>query len=80
MAGVQLAITLDSKTIELLDALVAHEQYPDRNSAIIAVLHERLDTTSENQFQRELAKLDAGEEVAFAELGMTSDMKEWPEY
>ncbi|HQU93885.1 MAG TPA: hypothetical protein PLK77_16435 [Pyrinomonadaceae bacterium] len=41
---------------------------------------EKVERLDRNRLARECAKLDKAEEQAFADLGLASEIEQWPEY
>ncbi len=76
----KIAITLDNKTLERLDGLVADREFPNRSRAIQDALDEKLDRLEKGRLARECAKLDPTYEKALADEGLAADVSEWPEY
>jgi metal-responsive CopG/Arc/MetJ family transcriptional regulator len=76
----KVAVTLDGKLLEELDALIARGEYPNRSQAIEAALADKLARLARTRLAREAAKLDRAEEKAVAEEGMGTELDAWPEY
>ena len=79
MRTVKIAITIEEDLLERLDELVAEDKFPNRSRAVQAAIRDKLQRMKRNRLARECAKLDAKEEKALAEEGLTGD-SEWPEY
>ena len=80
MAKTKIAVTLQSKLLQQLDALVAERRFPNRSQAIETAVAEKLERAHRARLARECAKLDPIEEKALAEEGMGSALAGWPEY
>ena len=76
----KIAITLDNKTLERLDGLVADKEFPNRSRAIQDALDDKLERMEKGRLARECAKLDPAYEKALADEGLAADVSEWPEY
>jgi len=76
----KIAITLDNKTLERLDGLVADKRFPNRSRAIQDALDDMLERMAKGRLARECAKLDSVNERALADEGLAADVSEWPEY
>jgi metal-responsive CopG/Arc/MetJ family transcriptional regulator len=76
----KIAITLDNKTLERLDGLVADKEFPNRSRAIQDALDDKLQRMEKGRLARECAKLDPTYEKALADEGLAADVSEWPEY
>ncbi len=80
MGSVKVAITLDRRTVQRVDELVAHDVFPNRSRAIQAAVTEKLTRMDRNRLATECLKLDPGFEKALAEEGLSRDAASWPEY
>ncbi len=80
MAKTKVAVTLDAKLLQQLDALVAERRFPNRSQAIETAIADQLVRAQHTRLARECAKLDPHEEKALAEEGLSSDVAAWPEY
>jgi len=80
MPTAKIAITVDERTLELLDRLVKARVFPNRSKAIQAALEDKIEKLERNSLARECAKLDPAAEKAMAEKGMGEVLEQWPEY
>lgn len=80
MPAVKVAITIDSKTLEGVDGLVARKIYPNRSRAIQAAVAEKLARMGRGRLAAECARLDPVFERALAEEGLGREIEAWPEY
>ncbi len=80
MAKTKIAVTLHSRLLQQLDALVAERRFPNRSQAIETAVAEKLERAQRARLARECAKLDPIEEKALAEEGMGRDLTAWPAY
>jgi Arc/MetJ-type ribon-helix-helix transcriptional regulator len=80
VAKTKITVTLHSRLLQQLDALVAERRFPNRSQAIEMAVAEKLERAQRARLARECAKLDPMEERALAEEGMGSDLTAWPEY
>lgn len=80
MPKTKVAVTLDSELLEELDDLVAGRRFPNRSQAIEAAVAAQLARLSRTRLAEEASKLDAREEKALADEGMSSELGAWPEY
>jgi len=80
MATSKIAITLDEKTLQILDRFVRTKVFPSRSSVIQAAVAEKLERLEHGRLARECSKLDRYEEQSLADLGMVAEAREWPEY
>ena len=80
MPKAKVAISLNAKLLDRLDALVRAERLPNRSQAIEAALEEKLERLSRARLARECARLDRREERALAEEGLSDEIDTWPEY
>lgn len=80
MPKTKVAVTVDSKILQQVDELITTKRFPNRSQAVEVALVEKLERLKRTRLARECARLDAKEEKALAEEGLTSDAAEWPEY
>ncbi|MBI4247651.1 MAG: ribbon-helix-helix protein, CopG family [Candidatus Rokubacteria bacterium] len=80
MPKAKVAITLDAKLLERLDALIASERFQNRSQAIEKALADKLERLARTRLARECAKLNPREEQALAEEGLAGSADTWPEY
>lgn len=79
MASSKIAITLESKLLDEVDALVKKRMFPNRSRAIQQA-KEKLSRLNQRLLAVECAKLDPSFEKALAEEFTDEDLSEWPEY
>ncbi len=80
MGSVKVAITIDSETLERVDALVAKKVFPNRSRAVQAAVAEKLARLEQTRLATECAKLDPVFEQALAEEGLGEELDAWPAY
>jgi metal-responsive CopG/Arc/MetJ family transcriptional regulator len=80
MGSVKVAITIDSETLEKVDALVAKKVFPNRSRAVQAAVAEKLARLEHTRLASECAKLDPAFEQALAEEGLGEELDAWPAY
>lgn len=80
MNAAKIAISIDPDLLEKVDSLVNRKLFRSRSEVFQNAVSEQIERLDEDAFIRECAKLDPAEEQAFADLGMTNDLSEWPEY
>ncbi len=80
MSKAKIAVTIESKTLHELDRLVEDQLFTSRSNAIQEAVEEVIQKVRHDRLDRELAKIDPKEFVAWAELGLAADAKEWPKY
>ena len=80
MNASKITISLNSDVLQNLDQLVKARIYPNRSQAIQAAVQEKITRLRRTRLERECAKLDPHEEQAVAELGMDSEIEQWPTY
>lgn len=76
----KVAITVDRELLAELDDLIAAKAFPNRSQAIEIALAEKLERLGSTRLARECAKLNPREEQKLADLGLSADVAEWPEY
>lgn len=80
MATTKVAVTIDTGLLTQLDQLIAQQVFPNRSRAIQEALQDKLARLNRSRLAVECAKLDPGEEQAFAEEGMDQELATWPVY
>ncbi len=80
MPKAKIAISIDEKALERLDALVRGGVFRTRSQAIERAVADTLERLGRTRLAVECAKLDPVEEKASAEDGLTEEASEWPEY
>jgi metal-responsive CopG/Arc/MetJ family transcriptional regulator len=80
LAKIKVAVSLDARLVDELDALVKRSHFPSRSQGLEVALAEKLERLRRTQLARECAKLDAREEAAFADAGLQEDLRQWPAY
>ncbi len=80
MRTAKVAISIDRRSLERLDALVKKKAFASRSAAIGEAVREKLARIDRSRLARECAKLDRKAEQAMAEEGLAADTTEWPEY
>jgi metal-responsive CopG/Arc/MetJ family transcriptional regulator len=80
MRSVKIAITIEEELLARLDQLVAEDKFPNRSRAVQEAIRDKLQRMKRNRLASECAKLDADEEKALAEEGLSGDAEQWPEY
>jgi Arc/MetJ-type ribon-helix-helix transcriptional regulator len=80
MAKQKVAVTLDSKVLERVDALVQQRRFSNRSRVIETALVEKLAQIDRTRLATESAKLDPDEEQSLADEGLTEDISKWPAY
>ena len=80
MRVAKVTISIESRLLDRVDRLVKDRIFASRSQAVQAAVREKISKIDNNRLARECAKLDKKEEQSFAELGMTADAREWPEY
>jgi metal-responsive CopG/Arc/MetJ family transcriptional regulator len=76
----KVAVTIDRAVLIRLDRLVQAAAFRNRSQAIETAVQEKLDRVERTRLARECAKLDPAFEKALAEVGLSEDVREWPEY
>ena len=80
MPAAKIAITLDRELLREVDLGVKSGLYRNRSRAIEEAVREKLERQHKRRLLIEAKKLDAGEEEALAEEGMTGEESKWPAY
>ncbi len=80
MAKAKVAVTIDTRILEELDALIAEDRFPNRSQAVEAALSDKIARLKHTRLSREAAKLDPRQEQREADEGLAVDATRWPEY
>lgn len=80
MSVAKVTISMESQLLKKVDHLVRERIFPNRSQAIQSAVEEKVSRLDRNRLERECAKLDKDEERAWADLGLPSEVDEWPEY
>ena len=80
MSTSKVAVTIDRRLLERLDALVKKRAFPNRSKAIQLAVQEQIARLDHSRLARECAKLDSRAEQAMADQGLERDHDQWPEY
>jgi Arc/MetJ-type ribon-helix-helix transcriptional regulator len=80
MSTRKVAVTIDRRLLERLDALVKKKAFPNRSKAIQSAVQELIARLDRARLARECAKLDSRAERAMADEGLERDRDQWPEY
>jgi metal-responsive CopG/Arc/MetJ family transcriptional regulator len=80
MPKTKVAITVEARLLDRLDALVRQQRFRNRSQAIEVALEEKLDRLHHTRLAEECGKLDRAKERAVAEEGLSGELAAWPEY
>jgi len=80
MKVAKVAISLDQRLLQKLDALVSEHIFRSRSEAIQAAVREKITRLEHTRLAQECAKLNPTEEQRLADQGFSNDLSEWPEY
>ncbi|MCX6875672.1 MAG: ribbon-helix-helix domain-containing protein [Verrucomicrobia bacterium] len=80
MNSARIAISIDQSLLGRVDSLVRAKRFRSRSEVFRAAVSQQLVRLDHDSLLRECAKLDAAEEQAFADMGLSSDISEWPAY
>lgn len=80
MTSSEIAISIDPKVLEHVDSLIRAKRFRSRSELFQAAVTDQLTCLNEDVLARECAKLDPHEEQAFADIGLSTDLREWPAY
>jgi Arc/MetJ-type ribon-helix-helix transcriptional regulator len=80
MTAAKIAISIDRRTLKRVDSLVRAGRFRSRSEAFQTAVAEQLDRLTDEAFVRECSRLDPQEEQAYADIGLSTDLREWPPY
>ena len=80
MTVAKVAISLDQRLLQKLDALVAGRIFRSRSEAIQTAIKEKIIRLEHTRLAQECVKLDPIHEQHLADEGLANELSEWPEY
>ena len=80
MNAAKIAISIEPSLLKRVDALVGRKLFRSRSEIFQIAVSEQMQRLDEDAFSRECAKLDPSEEQGFADIGLSTDITEWPAY
>ncbi len=80
MSVAKVAVTIQESVLKRVDRLVQKSFYPSRSRLIQEAVEEKLARLDRSRLARECAKLNPREERELAEIGLSAEISEWPEY
>ena len=80
MNAAKIAISIEPSLLKGVDSLVSRKLFRSRSEVFQVAVSEQLERLDEDAFSRECAKLDPAAEQAFADIGLSTDLIEWPAY
>ena len=80
MKVAKVSVSIEQKVLDRLDRLVQANQFANRSQAVQQSLEEKISRLDKTRLAIECAKLDPIEEQKMADIGLKSDLEEWPEY
>ncbi len=80
MNAAKIAISIEPSLLQKIDSLVSRKLYRSRSEVFQLAVAEQIGRLDDDALARECSKLDPTEEQAFADIGLSNDMTEWPEY
>ncbi|MFZ4763594.1 MAG: ribbon-helix-helix domain-containing protein [Roseimicrobium sp.] len=80
MTAAKIAISIDQSLLSRVDALVRRKVFRSRSEVFQVAVVEQINRLDTDALERECAKLVPAEEQAFADIGLSTDLTEWPAY
>lgn len=80
MSAGKVTVSIGSDVLKQLDRLVSERVFSSRSQAVHTAVKEKIARLDKSRLARARELLDAVEERAFAEIGASADLAEWPEY
>ncbi len=80
MSVAKVTVSIESDVLKQLDRLVSERVFPNRSQAVDTAVKEKIARLNKTRLIRACEMLDPAEEQAFAEIGVSEDLSEWPEY
>jgi Arc/MetJ-type ribon-helix-helix transcriptional regulator len=76
----KIAISIEPSLLKQIDSLVSRKLFRSRSEIFQIAVTKQIELLDEDAFKRECAKLDPVEEQVFADIGISTDLTEWPAY
>lgn len=80
MNAAKIAISIEPSLLKRVDSLVSRKLFRSRSEIFQVAVSEQIERLDEDAFSRECSKLDSKSEQAFADIGLSTDLTEWPAY
>jgi metal-responsive CopG/Arc/MetJ family transcriptional regulator len=80
MGVAKVTVSIESEVLKQLDRLVMERVFPNRSQAVDMAVKEKIARLNKSRLVRACELLDRNEEQALAEIGVSADLEEWPEY
>ncbi len=80
MSVAKVTVSIESDVLRQLDRLVTERVFPNRSQAVDTAVKEKIARLNKSRLARACELIDPLEEQAFAEIGASADLEEWPEY
>jgi metal-responsive CopG/Arc/MetJ family transcriptional regulator len=80
MNAAKIAISIEPSLLKRVDSLVSRKLFRSRSELFQIAVSEQMERLDDDALSRECAKLDPLEEQAFADIGLSTDLTEWPAY
>ena len=80
MTAAKIAISIDPSLLDRIDSLVRAKRFRSRSEVFQTAVTEQIARFDEDLLTTECVKLDPAEEQAFADIGISTDLSEWPPY
>lgn len=80
MSVAKVTVSIESDVLKQLDRLVTERVFPNRSQAVDTAVKEKIARLNKSRLARACELLDPEEERAIAEIGVSTDLAEWPEY
>ncbi len=80
MSAAKIAISIDPALLKRVDSLVGRKLFRSRSEVFQIAVSEQIARLDDDAFSRECSRLDPAEEQGFADMGLSTDLAEWPAY
>ena len=80
MSVAKVTVSIESDILKQLDRLVTERVFSNRSQAVHTAVKEKIARLNKTRLARACELLDPAEEQAYAEIGVSADLAEWPEY
>jgi metal-responsive CopG/Arc/MetJ family transcriptional regulator len=80
MNAAKITISLSQDLLNQLDLLVKSRVFPSRSQIIQSAVQEKIVRLQKTRLATQSAMLDIGEEQALADIGLSAEIDQWPQY
>lgn len=80
MSVAKITISMEQQLVAKIDQLIKDRIFRNRSQAIQSAIKEKISRIEHSRLAKECAKLNITFEQELADEGLSTELKEWPEY